>query len=65
MSQSGKGMPPAGVPTGSPSKAINHAIETSRDSWNRHGNQTADQALKNDKATIRKPLSPDSLGPKK
>ena len=54
---------PTGVSEGTTSKAINNAREVSRDSWHKHGNNSADAALANDKATIRKNIDPKSLGP--
>lgn len=59
MPQSGQTMPP--TPGTSPSKAIDNAAKVSQDSWNRHGNQTAEQALANDKAVVRKNIDPSSL----
>lgn len=64
MSQSGQIMPPGSIPEGSTSKAIQNAIETSRDGWNRLGNATPQEALQNDKNIVRKNIDPSSLGPK-
>jgi hypothetical protein len=63
MPQTGLNMPPGSISEGTPSKAIDGARKTSRDSWNKHGNNTAADALANDKATIRKNIDPKSLGP--
>ena len=63
MSQTGLNMPPGSIPEGSPSKAIDGARKTARDGWNKHGNNTPQAALADDKATIRKNIDPKSLGP--
>jgi len=65
MPQSGQTMPPGSIPEGSPSGVIDNARKVSRDGWNRHGNQTAEQALANDKNLVRKPIDPTTVaGPK-
>ncbi|MDE1971406.1 MAG: hypothetical protein KGI50_07575 [Patescibacteria group bacterium] len=63
QTQSGQMMPPGSIPEGSSSKAIQNAINTSRDGWNRSGNLTPDQALQHDKNMIRKNVDPSILGP--
>lgn len=63
MPNTGQTMPPSGAKVGSPSQAIDNARKTSQDGWNQHGNHTADEALKHDKAVVRKNLDPASLGP--
>ena len=62
MLQSGVNMP-TGVSEGTSSQAIDNARKISRDGWNQHGNKTAEAALANDAATVRKNIDPKSLGP--
>ena len=49
---------------GSSSKAFEGIRQQTFDSWNKFGNNSAEEALAKDKSTIRKPLDPKTaVGP--